>query len=181
MWVQPQLGCALFIWENREDNLCCLHPFKKKEEKLKKKKKTCVEEAKSCCQGAGPSDRSSKNICYPRVTLFGHLVTEDNPVAFPVMPRYTHFGSFIIWGKDTFILFFLTWRELLVSLGYSSPFSLVSVWSSFHSCSRLNNSCVRRICVLKQAKKCHNDSSWFSKIVCFVFSVFSCQKYIFYS
>lgn len=29
MWVQPSLGVLPFIWENGEDNLCCLHPFKK--------------------------------------------------------------------------------------------------------------------------------------------------------
>lgn len=34
------------------------------------------------------------------------------------------------WGKRTFVHFFLTWMEHLVSLGYSSPFSPVSVWSS---------------------------------------------------
>lgn len=49
MWVQPSLGVLPFIWENEEDNLCCLHPFKRG----KKRQETCVEERKCCCQGAG--------------------------------------------------------------------------------------------------------------------------------
>lgn len=36
-------------------------------------------------------------------------------------------------GLSHFCSFFLTWRQRLVWLGYSSPFSWVSVWSHFHS------------------------------------------------
>lgn len=145
MWVQPSLGVLPFIWENGEDNLCCLHPFKK-------------------------GRKSQRNVCWrgeellpmrwPVRQIFEeHLLTEGNTV-WTSGNRRLHCVSSILsgfllclavlslrslglsymvisWGKRTFNHFFLTWRERLVSLGYSSPFSSVSVWSPFYSCKCL--------------------------------------------
>lgn len=117
MWVQPSLGVLSFIWENGEDTLCFLHPFK---DGRKSKRNVCW-------RGDEPPP-----MRWPvRQILEEHLLTEGNTVwtsgnrrlrcvssillgfllCLTVRSLQSLASSYMVirWEKHTFIRFF--WHE----------------------------------------------------------------------
>lgn len=117
MWVQPSLGVLPFIWENGEDNLRCLLPFKKGR---KSKRNVCWSEEELL-----PRRWAVRQIFDEHLLTAGNTVwTSGNRRLHSVFSILSGFllclavhslrslgllYMVISWGKRTFILFF--WHE----------------------------------------------------------------------
>lgn len=77
MWVQPSLGVLAFIWENEDDSIQCLHPFRTEENPKKRVLETGRAAARSW------QLRQISEHLLSGVTLVGHLVFESYPTSRP--------------------------------------------------------------------------------------------------